>query len=159
MLSQEGPLRRRVERMRNRVKNMSTPARAAAPTAAPHVTFAPGVGGTPMPAGGVGGQSQSTSAAAAFHTPAATSRSSSSYATAQQQQQQHKTPVHSSTVPAAAAAAATGGGAAATSGKRRVSVDGLLTEYLRAQGNSPPHVRSERELRVVGTEDSLFILP
>ena len=149
------------------MKNMSTPARAAAqtptaapPTAAPHVTFAPGVGGTPMPGGGaagVGGQSQSASAAA-FHTPAATSRSSSSYATAQQQQQ-HKTPVHSSSTAAAAAAAAaaTGGGAAANAGKRRVSVDGLLTEYLRAQGNSPPHVRSEREMRVVRT-DSLFII-
>lgn len=129
----------RVANMRNRVKNLSsTPARAAAPTvptpyagggaAAAHVTFAPGAGGTPMPGGAPSGT---------LHTPAPAPRATH-LTQHQQTQQQHQTPL-----PAGAAGA-----------RRRVSVDGLLTEYLRSQGNTPPHVRNEREVRVAALREN-----
>ena len=113
--------------MKERVKNLSTPARrpataadaldahAQAHASGHHVTFAPGVGGTPAR----GGQT------ALPHTPA----SRVSFAST-------KTPIP------------TGKASAAPAAKRDASVDALLAEYLRGAGVTPPHVRSERESRV-----------
>jgi len=99
----------------------SVPPQPPAVPAAPHVTFAPGVGGTPMP-----GQ------------PSAA-----------------RTPYTANKTPAAAASngGGVGAGAGIAGGRRRVSVDGLLTEYLRAQGSTPPHLRTEREQRVAALRE------
>jgi serine/threonine-protein kinase TTK/MPS1 len=99
----------------------SVPPPPPAVPAAPHVTFAPGVGGTPMP-----GQ------------PSAA-----------------RTPYTANKTPAAAASngGGVGAGAGIAGGRRRVSVDGLLTEYLRAQGSTPPHLRTEREQRVAALRE------
>ena len=66
-----------------------------------------------------------------------------------------RTPYTANKTPAAAASngGGVGAGAGIAGGRRRVSVDGLLTEYLRAQGSTPPHLRTEREQRVAALRE------
>jgi len=157
--------------MKERVKNLSTPARR--PTAAcdvmdsagaPHVTFAPGVGGTPA----LGAR------AAQPHTPAAPGSSLGVPGAA------HKTPApsslsarrtpgvpstHYAKTPGANSSSSGGSGdgnppaqvwqrgtprarapaAHSTPHHSRAADDSTLAEYLRAAGVTPPHVRGERE--------------
>ena len=162
--------------MKERVKNLSTPARRPAPTpgadppgSALRVSFASGVSSTPAPG----------AASALPHTPASLRIPSASHAEARGCH--HKTPVAtsasasanahahaasmSSRPPASAASAprttshhrhepASGG--APPQNQTRVAADsteGLLHEYARAMGATPPHARSERERRIAALRE------
>ena len=150
--------------MKERVKNLSTPARR--PTAAcdvmdsagaPHVTFAPGVGGTPA----VGAHS------AQPHTPAAPGSTRGAHKTPAASVSARRTPgvpsMHYARTPGLASAGNPSVAPHRTpktlpahhkTPVERVAADGMLAEYLRAVGVTPPHVRGERERLVAALREN-----
>ena len=164
----------RVERMKERVKNLSTPARR--PTAAcdvmnsangvllGHVSFAPGVGGTPHPIGTYGAlphtpASRSALSTAAHKTPGGAQAGMSATHTPGPAYS-HVTPKPSAlSVPPSSAPRThtathktphSGGG-----GGIRSPTDALLIEYLRSNHNlTPPFVRSERERLIASVREN-----
>ena len=152
--------------MKERVKNLSTPARR--PTAAcdvmdsagaPHVTFAPGVGGTP----GLRARS------AQPHTPAApgSTRGATRSTPAPPSVSARRTPgvpsAHHARTPGLASASNPSAPPHRTpktlparheTPGERVAADATLAEYLRAAGVTPPHVRGERERLVAALREN-----
>jgi len=152
--------------MKERVKNLSTPARR--PTAAcdvmdsagaPHVTFAPGVGGTPA----FGAHS------AQPHTPAAPGSmvAHGAHKTPAPSVSARRTPGVPSTHYAKTPGAVSAGGSVSRHRTPGVPAhhktprepplnpaDAMLVEYLRSVGVTPPHVRGERERLVAALREN-----